>query len=163
MHTHYVNNAPTLLTMISICLYIFFWFISHFLSIFTLITILENAHTPCKQCTNIVDNDLPLSLHFFLFFFFWFSEYIYINYHIEKHTQTMYTVPQHYQQVHIMSLLFFWFFADFLIIVALITILGSAHRPCKQYPNIITTIWIFFWFYYYFSCENAKLSIFGNF
>ena len=55
------------------------------------------------------------------------------------------------------------FFPDFLIIFALITILGSAHRPCKQYPNIITTIPIFFWFYYYFSCENAKVSIFGIF
>ena len=47
----------------------------------------------------------------------------------------MYIVPQHYQQVHIMSPLFFltfcWFF---FIIFALITILESAHRPCKQYP-----------------------------
>ena len=30
-------------------------------------------------------------------------------------------------------------------------------------PNIIITIPIFFWFYYYFSCENAKVSIFGIF
>ena len=75
----------------------------------------------------------------------------------------MQTVPQHYQQVHIMSLLFFYLFADFLIIFALITIIGRVHRPCEQYPNIITTILIFFWFYYYFSCENAKLSIFGSF
>ena len=55
------------------------------------------------------------------------------------------------------------FFPHFLIIFALITILGSAHRPCKQYPNIITTIPIFFWFYYYFSRENAIVSIFGIF
>ena len=62
-----------------------------------------------------------------------------------------------------MSLLFPWLFVDFLIIFALITILGSVHRPCEQYPNIITTIRIFFWFYYYFSCENAKLSILAFF
>ena len=43
-----------------------------------------------------------------------------------------------------MSLLFSWLFADFLIIFALITILGSVHRPCEQYPNIITTMHIFF-------------------
>ena len=62
---------------------------------------------------------------------------------------------------HTWCLSFFsWFLHDFLIIFALITILGSAHRPCKQYPNIVTTIPIFSWFYYYFSCENAKVSIF---
>ena len=63
------------------------------------------------------------------------------------------------------SCLFFfsWLFPDFLIIFALITILGSLHRPHEQYPNNITTIPIFFWFYYYFSCENAKLSIIGIF
>ena len=78
-------------------------------------------------------------------------------------TDHVHTVPQHDQQVDIMSLLFSWLFADFLIIFALITILGSPYRPWKQYPNIITTIPIFFWFYYYFSCENAKVSIFGIF
>ena len=38
-----------------------------------------------------------------------------------------------------MSCLFFfsWFFPDFLIIFASITILGNAHRPCKQYTNIV--------------------------
>ena len=133
-----------------------------FLSIFKLITILGNVLTPCKQCTNIVDNDLPLFLHFFLMFSDFLSIFtlntilgnchrpciLYLNI-INKYTSCL---PS-----------FSWLFADFFIIFALITILGSAHRPCKQYPNINTTIHIFFWFYHYFSSENAKLSIFGIF
>jgi hypothetical protein len=30
------------------------------------------------------------------------------------------------------------FFSDFLAIFGEITIFGNVHRPCKQYPNIIT-------------------------
>ena len=42
-------------------------------------------------------------------------------------------------QEEFMSCLFFFssFFPDFLIIFASITILGNAHRPCKQYTNIV--------------------------
>ena len=35
---------------------IFFWFFSDFLAIFTLITILENVHRPCKLYLNIINN-----------------------------------------------------------------------------------------------------------
>ncbi|KIJ96304.1 hypothetical protein K443DRAFT_107470 [Laccaria amethystina LaAM-08-1] len=41
--------------------------------------------------------------------------------------------------VYIMSIIFVSFFPDFLAIFALLTIVGNAHRPCKQYPNNITT------------------------
>ena len=68
-----------------------------------------------------------------------------------------------YTNKYTSCLLFFLIFPDFLIIFALITILGNVHRPCKQYPNIITTIPIFFCFYFRFSCENPKLSVFGIF
>ena len=142
-------STSTLLTTVYIIWILFLLSFPDFLVIILSINTLENVHIPCKQCTNMVDNDLHLSLHFFLIFF-WFSEYNCMNYHIRKCAQTMYTIPQHDQQVHIMSLVFSGLFANYLIIFALITILGSVHRPCEQYPNIITTIHIFFWFYYYF-------------
>ncbi|KIJ93934.1 hypothetical protein K443DRAFT_111318 [Laccaria amethystina LaAM-08-1] len=46
--------------------------------------------------------------------------------------------------VYIMSIIFVSFFPDFLAIFALLTIFGNAHRPCKHYPNNITTPSLFF-------------------
>ena len=116
-------------------------------------------HVHCTSTLATSTHHVSLLFPDFLLIF----HYLSINYHIRKCAQTMYTEPQHYQQVNIMSSFFFLTFADFVIIFALITILGSTHRPCKQYPNINTIIHIFFWFYHYFSSENAKLSIFGIF
>ena len=119
--TDHEKSTPTLSTTVYIMSILFLLSFPNIFVIFLLINILGNAHRPYQQYTNIVDNDLHLSLHF-SWFLPWFSHYLCINYHIR-----------------------------------------SVHRPCKQYPNIITTIPIFFWFYYYFSCENAKVSIFGIF
>src|ERR1700749_4918098 len=41
------------------------------------------------------------------------------------------------KRVHIMSILFLPIFSDFLMIFALITILGNVHRPYKQHTNIV--------------------------
>ena len=88
MCTDHVKSTSTLSTIVYMISIHSFLSFPDFLVMFLLITILENAHTLCKQCTNIVDNDLHLSLHFFLIYFS-FSEYIYINYHIRKCTHTM--------------------------------------------------------------------------
>ena len=37
-----------------------------------------------------------------------------------------------------MSILFFLIFHDFTAIFISITLFGKVHRPCKQYPNIVT-------------------------
>ena len=60
--------------------------------------------------------------------------YIFTNYHIWKCAQTMWTVPQHCQQL---CLFFFLFFPAFVAIFALITIFGNVHRPCRHNPNVV--------------------------
>ena len=134
MCTDCVDSTSTLLTTVYIIWILFFLSFSDFLVIILLINTLENVHIPCKQCTNMVDHDLHLSLHFFLISF-WFSEYICMNYHIRKCAQTMYTIPQHDQQVHIMSLVFSGLFANYLIIFAWIIILGSVHDHVNSTPT----------------------------
>ncbi|KIJ90236.1 hypothetical protein K443DRAFT_116898, partial [Laccaria amethystina LaAM-08-1] len=83
-------------------------------AIFALLTIFGNVHRPCKHYSNIVSNN-----------------------HVNS-TPTMSTT------VYIMSNIFFSFFPDFLAIFSLLTIFGNAHRPCKWYPNNITTPSLFF-------------------
>ncbi|KIJ96685.1 hypothetical protein K443DRAFT_106926 [Laccaria amethystina LaAM-08-1] len=68
---------------------------------------------PCKHYSNIVSNN-----------------------HVNS-TPTLSTT------VYIMSIIFFSFCPDFLAIFSLLTIFGNAHRPCKQYPNNITTSSLF--------------------
>ena len=48
-----------------------FSFFPDFLAIFISITILGNAHRPCKHLSNITTPSLFFSLIFFLFFFIW--------------------------------------------------------------------------------------------
>ena len=71
----------------------------HFSDIFAQITIFWNAYRPCQQYSSQ--------------FFSWCSGYICINYHIRKCTQTVWTIPQHCQQLSIACLFFsseyFWF------------------------------------------------------
>ena len=118
----------------SLChVYSFFLIFYHFLTTFTLITILRNVHKPCKHYPNIVNNSLH---HVYSFFpdFSWFSGYICINYHIEKCAQTM----SCYLTIVIYHVYFFFLISpNFLAIFALVTILENAHRPCNQCPNIM--------------------------
>ena len=68
-----------------------------------------------------------------LLFFLIFSLYLcYLPF--RKCTQT---IPQHYQQLYMMSLLFFQIFPDYLTRFTLLTILGNVHRPCKLYLSIL--------------------------
>ena len=60
-----VNNVSTLSKLSYIMSILFLLSFPNFPVSFQIITILGNAHTSCKQCTNIVDNDVHLSLHFF--------------------------------------------------------------------------------------------------
>ena len=69
--------------------------------------------------------------------FFWCSGYTCINYHIRKCAQTIWTVPQHCQQLSMACLFFSYDYSCFLIIFTVLTILGNAHRPCKEYTNIV--------------------------
>ena len=68
MHTDHVNNIPTLLTMVYIIYLYFFRIFSDFRAIFTLITILGNAHRPCQLYLNIINN-FTSCLSFFSWFF----------------------------------------------------------------------------------------------
>ena len=65
MCTDHVHNTSTLLTMVYIISLRFF---SDFLAIFTLITILGNAHRPCKLYLNNTNNSTSC-LSFFSCFF----------------------------------------------------------------------------------------------
>ena len=98
-------------------------------------------------------------------FFSWCSGYICINYHIRKCAQTMWTVPQHCQQLST-SYLSIFFFSDFLAIFTLITILGNTHSPCKLYLNIINNftscLSFFSWFFPDFLIVFTLLTILGN-
>ena len=162
MHTDHGSSSPILLTTVYIMFILFFLKFPDFLVIFLLIAMLGNVHTACKQCTNIVNNDLHLSLYFFLIFSDFLSIFTVITILGNAHRPC----KLHLNIINKYTLclsIFSWPLFYFLIILGLMTILGSVHRPCEEYPNIITTIPMFFWFYYYFSCENAKLSIFGIF
>ena len=68
--------------------------------------------------------------------------------------------------VYIMSFLFFSFFPDFLAIFTSITTLGNVHRPCKQYPNIVTNslhhVFSFFPFFPDFLAIFTSITILGN-
>ena len=68
IHTENVNNASALSKRVYIMSILSLLIFSDFLIISAKITILGNAHRPCKQYTKIVDNDLHLSIHFFLIF-----------------------------------------------------------------------------------------------
>ena len=162
MCTDHVNSTPTLLTTAYIMSILFLLIFPDFLVIFLLIAMLGNVHTACKQCTNIVNNDLHLSLYFFLIFPDFLSIFTVITILGNAHRPCKLHLNIINKYTSCLPC-FSWLFADFIIIFALITILGSAHRPSKQYSNINTTIHIFFWFYHYFSNEKAKLSIFGIF
>ena len=76
MRTDHVNNTPALLTMFYICLFIF----PNFLTIFTLITILGNAHRPCKLYLNII-NKYTWCLSIFHCYLILFWGHIYLLFH----------------------------------------------------------------------------------
>ena len=58
--------------------------------------------------------------------------YIYFSCHIGKCRQTSKQCLNIIKKSDISS------FPDVLVIFALITILGNAHKPCEQYPNIVS-------------------------
>ena len=67
-----------------------------------------------------------------LFFFFLLHGYIHISCHIGKCRQMS------KQCLNIIKKSCIGSFPDVLVIFALITIFGNAHRPCEQYPNIVS-------------------------
>ena len=151
----------TVPNIVSNCLqhaYSFFLIIPDFLIRFTLLTILGNAHRPCKQYTNIVDNGLH-RISLFFSDFFWFSGYIYLNYHIRKCAQTIklyLNIINNFRScLSFFSSFFFLIFSLYLAIFTLITISGNLHRPCKLYLNIINNftscLSFFSWFFSWFS------------
>ena len=138
MCTDHMNSAPSLSTTVSKCLFFLFFILPDFVTIFALITIFGNAHRPCKHYSNIVDNSLHHIYSFFLFFFGFFWLYLHYLPYLEMCTDHVNSTPTLSTTVHIMSVLFFSFFPSFLAIFTSITILGNAHRPCKQLSNITT-------------------------
>ena len=130
-------------------------FFADFVTIFVVITIFENAHRPCKHYSNIVHNSLHHVYSFFSLFFLIFWLYLHYLPYLEMCTDHVNSTPILSTMVYIMSFLFFSFFPDFLAIFASITTLGNVHRPCKQYPNIVTNslhhVFSFFPFFSWFS------------
>ena len=72
-------------------------------------------------------------------------------------TDHVYSTPILSTSVYIMSVLFFSFFPKFLAIFTSITILGNAHRPCKQLRNITTPPLFFSEFFPIFFIWNYKI------
>ena len=93
-----------------------------------LVTIFGNVHRQCKHYFIIVNKRLHLVYSFFCLL----HGYIYISCHIGKCRQTS------KQCLNIIKKSYIGSFPDVLVIFALITILGNAHRPCEQYPNIVS-------------------------
>ena len=89
-----------------------------------------------------------ISILFFLFFFLIFWLHLHYLPYLEMCTDHVNSTPILSTIVYIMSVLFFSFFPDFLAIFTLITILGNAHRPCKQLSNITTPSLFFSWFFF---------------
>ena len=119
------------------CYLILSWSFPGVLGIFTSIIILGNVHRPCKQFPNLVNTCLHHASSFSPHLA-WFSDYICVDYHIWKMcTDHVNTTPTLLTTVYIMSILFLLSFSDFLVIFLLITMLGTAHRPCKQYTSIV--------------------------
>ena len=67
MCTDHVNSTPILSTKVYIMSVLFFSFFPDFLAIFTSITILGNAHRPCKRLGNITTPSLFFSWIFSIF------------------------------------------------------------------------------------------------
>ena len=96
-----------------------------------------------------------MSILFFLIF------WLYLHYlpYLEMCTDHVASTPILSTTVYIMSVLFFSFFRNFLAIFTSITILGNAHRPCKQLSNITTPSLFFFlkFFLFFFHLKLQKL------
>ena len=90
-------------------------------------------HRPHQSYLNIANN----SSHC-VYYFSWFWGYI----RIITMFRNAHSLHQHYPQTiniildHVYS--FFLIFHDFTAIFISITIFGKVHRPCRQYPNIVT-------------------------
>ena len=96
------------------------------------------------------------------FLIFW----LYLHYlpYLEMCTDHVNSTPILSTTAYTMPVLFFSFFSDFLTIFISITILGNAHRPCKQLSNITTpSLFFFLNFFLFYSSEMIKFTIFGNF
>ena len=76
-------------------------------------------------------------LFFCSWFFLIFSLYLCSLPYLEMCTDHVNSTPTLLTTAYIMSILFLLSFPDFLVIFLLITILGNAHRPHNQYPNIV--------------------------
>ena len=136
---------------------LFLFFSPDFVTIFVLITIFGNMHRQCKHYSNIVHNSLHHVYSFFLFFFLIFWLYLHFLPYLEMCTDHVNSTPILSTTVYIMSVLFFSFFPDFMAIFTSITILGNAHRPCKQLSNITPSLYFSWFFSYCFSSELQNL------
>ena len=105
-------------------------------------------------------------LFFFSLFFLIFWLYLHYLPYLEMCTDHVNSTPILSTSVYIMSVLFLSFFPDFLAIFTSITILGNAHRPCKQLSNITTPSlffsWKFSYFFFHLKLQNLPyLAIFS--
>ena len=125
--TNIVNND------LHLSLYLFLIF-PDFLSIFTVITILGNAHRPCKLHLNII-NKYTSCLSIFswpLFYFLLIWLYLQELPYWEMCTDHINNASTLSKRVYNMSILCLLILFDLLMIFASVTILGNAHRPWKQ-------------------------------
>ena len=112
MHTDHVDSTSTLSTTVYIISIPFILSFPDFLVIVLLITILGNVHIPCKWCTNIVDNDLQLSLRFFLIFSDFLSIFTWITILENAHRPCTHCISTWSTSTHHVSsffLTFCWF------------------------------------------------------
>ena len=150
MRTDHMNSAPTLSTTVSKCLFfsLFFpltlWLYLRQLPYLEMRTDLVNT-TPMLPITVYI-----MSILFFSFFFLIFWLYFHYLPYFEMCTDHVNSTPTLSTTVYTTSVLFFSFFPDFLTVVMSITILGNAHRPCKQLSNITTPSLFFSWIFSYF-------------
>ena len=104
---------------------------------FVFFLFLQIGHVTNIPTTHGMDPDTQkhhdiVSLDFLVIHFFLFLQCL--SYHISKCAQIMLTLLHHCQQLSLSCLSFF---LHFLAIFTSVTILGNAHRLCKQCINII--------------------------
>ena len=116
-----VNTTSSLSTRDSILSILFF---ACYMAIFTSVARLGNADKPVNNASTSSKRATSV--------LFRCSGYICINYHIRKcaYPNIVSNCLQH-------AYSFLLIVPEFLIQFTLLTILGNAHRPCKQYTNLV--------------------------
>ena len=117
--------------------FLFFFFSPYFVTMVALITLFGNVHRPCKQYSTL---SITVYITSILYLSFCLIFWLYLHHlpYLKMCTDHTNSTPMLSTTVYIMSILFFFFFSDFLPTFMLISIFGNAHRLCKQLSNITT-------------------------